>query len=63
MSSIKKIFSESMIYSTADFTSRAIAYVLIPVFTFYLTVDQYGQLALYQSLMGVLFILMMWGTG
>lgn len=63
MSSIKNIFSESMIYSTADFTSRAIAYVLIPVFTFYLTVDQYGQLALYQSLMGVLFILMMWGTG
>ena len=63
MSNVKNIFSESVIYSSTDLYSSAVSYLLIPVFTFFLSVHQYGQLALYQSAMTVLFTLIMWGTG
>lgn len=62
MSQLKDLFKTSSIYGSADLVTKAVAFLLIPVFTYFLTVHDYGRLALYQSLLNIFSILFVWGS-
>ena len=62
MADLRQMFRQSSIYGSADVISKAIAFLLIPVFTRFLDVPDYGRLALFQSLAGVLSVTFLWGT-
>ncbi|UCG39091.1 MAG: polysaccharide biosynthesis C-terminal domain-containing protein [bacterium] len=62
MSSLRQMLKSSSIYGSADGISKAVALLLIPLYTHFLAVSDYGRLALYQSLAGVLSTTLLWGT-
>jgi O-antigen/teichoic acid export membrane protein len=45
---ILKIFRHSSVYFAADIASKAIGFILIPVYTIYLTPADYGTLNVVQ---------------
>ncbi len=51
-----KLFKNSFVYIFADIVNKAIPFLLLPVLTHYLTPEDYGLLASFNSLLAVLFI-------
>jgi len=51
-----KLFKDSFVYVFADVINKAIPFVLLPVLTYYLSPEDYGVLATFSSLIGVLAI-------
>lgn len=49
-----KLFKDSFIYIFTDIVNKAIPFVLLPILTFYLTPDDYGIIATFNSLVGML---------
>lgn len=62
MSRLRDLFKTSAVYGSADLVTKAVAFLLIPVFTYFLSVRDYGRLALYQSLLNIFSILLVWGS-
>ncbi len=62
LSRLRELFKTTSIYGSADFVTKAVAFLLIPVFTYFLSVHDYGRLALYQSLLNIFSILFVWGS-
>jgi O-antigen/teichoic acid export membrane protein len=51
-----KLFKDSLVYTIADVINKAIPFVLLPVLTYYLSPEDYGTLAAFNSLIGILAI-------
>ncbi len=59
---MRQLLKSSSIYGSADVITKSIALLMIPVYTHFLAVPDYGRLSLYQSFAGVLSTTMLWGT-
>lgn len=59
---MRQLLKSSSIYGSADVVTKGIALLMIPVYTHFLAVPDYGRLALYLSLAGLLSTTMLWGT-
>ena len=62
LSNMRQLLKSSSIYGSADVITKSIALLMIPVYTHFLAVPDYGRLSLYQSFAGVLSTTMLWGT-
>jgi len=58
----KVLFKESILYATGNVLQKLGDFVFIPVFTYYLTVAEYGSLSLYLSVIPLLLLLFQQGT-
>ena len=58
----KKLIKESILYTTGNILQKLGDFVFIPVFTYYLTVEEYGNLSLYLSIIPLLLLLFQQGT-
>jgi len=55
MSDIKRFFKHSSIYAIGNIINRIGAFLLLPVYTNYLTVEEYGSLELFYAVSSVIF--------
>ena len=51
---LKNVFKQSAIYSIGNFANKIIGFVLLPLYTDYLTIDDYGVLGLLEVMAVVL---------
>lgn len=54
MNSSKKLFNNSLIFAAGNLGSKLIAFVLVPLYTYYLTTEQYGTVDLVISTISML---------
>ena len=58
----KNLIKESLLYAVGNILQKLGDFVFIPVFTYYLTVEEYGNLSLYLSIIPLLLLLFQQGT-
>jgi len=58
----KTLFKESFLYAVGNILQKLGDFVFIPIFTYYLTVEEYGNLSLYLSVIPLLLLLFQQGT-
>ena len=58
----KTLFKDSVLYASGNILQKLGDFVFIPVFTYYLTVEEYGSLSLYLSVIPLLLLLFQQGT-
>jgi O-antigen/teichoic acid export membrane protein len=58
----RKLLKESFLYAVGNVLQKLGDFVFIPVFTYYLTVQEYGNLSLYLSVIPLLLLLFQQGT-
>ncbi len=61
LSEIKKLFSHSLIYGAGNATGKLVGFLLIPIYTRYLTTEDYGILSLCVMFGAFLFLLLNMG--
>jgi len=52
-----KLFADSFVYVLTDIINASLPYFLLPILTYYITPNQYGKLAVFNSLVSVLIVL------
>ena len=52
-----KVFKDSFIYVLTDIINASLPYFLLPILTYYITPNEYGKLAIFNSLISVLIVL------
>lgn len=58
----RKLLKESILYTAGNVLQKLGDFVFIPIFTYYLTVEEYGDLSLYLSIIPLLLLLFQQGT-
>ena len=54
-SHLARFFKHSSVYLIGNLVNRLGAFLLLPLYTHYLTVSEYGALELFYAIMGVIF--------
>jgi len=58
----KELLKESLLYTAGNILQKLGDFVFIPIFTYYLTLEEYGDLSLYLSIIPLLLLLFQQGT-
>ena len=62
LSSVKKIFKSTAIYAGGNVINRALPFILLPVLTRFLSPKDYGILATFIAILGIVYTLIYMGT-
>lgn len=60
--SVQKFFKSALIYASGDFLNKVIPFILIPVLTRLLSTEDYGIIATFMAILGIVQIIISMGT-